>query len=102
MSNSLPMTMDAHKEFAGSILALGAIPDNDSTRAAIAQIVLHTPQEKPLTADGVLLELQRSIVNQAAWGVLEEIKQRQASEAKAATEAADAAVTIETNPSEVQ
>lgn len=71
----LPQTDDAIEIWIEEICELADFPLNDSTRHAVATVVMHVPMPRMLVAkSSVINELKRSKANQAAWNVIQAVK----------------------------
>jgi hypothetical protein len=73
----LPQTDAAIESWIVDICDLADFPLNDSTRHAVATVVMHTPMPKMFVAkQKVITELKRSKANQAAWNVIQAVKDK--------------------------
>lgn len=79
--SNLPRNEVEHAAWAGDILELAGLPDNDSFRHALASMVLH------LNAGVIrvpkyhfIKELVRSIANQAAYNIMMDLKNKEKAE----------------------
>lgn len=89
---SLPIGMTEFGHWADSIVLTYDLPDNDSTRFALATMILHldsTSASKPKRYFG--LAALKSMSNQIAGGVMQELKDKQ----QAARAAEVAALVVE-------
>lgn len=90
----LPIGVTEFGVWADEIIRLAKAPDNDSTRFALATMILHTPQEKhELPYSHFVGLLHKSMANQVAAGVMQDLKAKQ--------ETARAAATADATPTEV-
>lgn len=92
----LPIGMNDFDSWAQSIINVYLLPDNDSTRFALATMILHldsTSSSKPKAYFG--RATRKSMSNQIAAGVMQDLKQKQADKIKAEQEAVQKAATAE-------
>ena len=83
----LPIGMTEFEDWADSILAHSVAPNNDSTRFALATMILHLPSLASWKSKEYFLRaLHKSAANQIAAGVMQDLKQKQADAAKAAAQ----------------
>ncbi len=90
LPSPLPVGMTAFQEWASSIVELYGLPDNDSSRWALATQLLHvnaTSYYKSKRYFGVCS--LKSMANQIAAGVMQDLKAKQAAEQAKAAEAAN-------------
>lgn len=86
----LPLGVTEFNAWAGSVLALTPLPDNESTRFALASTLPHQPFNKFLIRRIFFARLlMKSAANQVAFGIMEELKAKQAAR-QAAQEQAEA------------
>lgn len=95
----LPIGMAEFDTWAKSVISLTKLPDNDSTRFALASTVPHQKAEKFLSPKiKYAWLLEKSAANQVAFGVMTELKEKQ--QRLAAEEAAkQAEATAQDGPS---
>lgn len=83
MSEALPQTPKAHNDWATAILELSGLPDNSSFRHALSTMVLHLPAGvMKASKQGFIKQLKRSIANQTAYTIMQDIKEQEANERK--------------------
>jgi hypothetical protein len=90
----LPIGMTEHEKWAGSVIALTNLPDNDSTRFALASTIPHQKAENFLVPKIKMARLlEKSAANQIAGAVMHELKDKQLKRAaeEAAKQAAEEA-----------
>ncbi len=74
----LPIGVTEFNAWAGSVLALTPLPDNASTRFALASTVPHQPHTKYLIPRIYFARLlMKSAANQVAFDVMEDLKAKQ-------------------------
>jgi len=108
LPSKLPQGMTEFETWASSIIKTYDMPDNDSTRFALAVSILHldaTSAFKPKVYFGKILI--KGAASQIAGGVMQELKEKQQALAKAEQEAAaakqaEATAQTESAPSDVQ
>lgn len=84
----LPIGMTEFDTWAKSVLALSNLPDNDSTRFALASTVPHQKAEHFYVAKIKFVRLlQKSAANQIAGGVMHDLKAKQLAAIEAAKQA---------------
>lgn len=93
----LPIGMTEFDSWAGSVIALTNLPDNDSTRFALASTIPHQKAEHFYVAKiKFAILLQKSAANQIAGGIMHELKAKQLAAIEAAAKQAE--VTAPTEP----
>lgn len=84
----LPLGMTEFETWAKSVLVLSNLPDNDSTRFALASTVPHQKAENFYVAKIKFVRLlQKSAANQVAGGVMHDLKTKQQAALEAAKQA---------------
>jgi hypothetical protein len=81
----LPQGLTEFSDFAQEVLSLSGLPDNDSTRFSLAVMVLHldsTSSHKPKRY--FIRSLQKTAANQVVSQVINDLKEKQAAQQKAA------------------
>lgn len=74
----LPIGVREYNAWADSVLALTNLPDNESTRFALASTIPHQPLTKALLPRIYFARLLiKAAANQVAFGVMEEMKAAQ-------------------------
>lgn len=83
----LPVGMAAHDEWAKSIISMTSVPDNDSTRFALASMVMHlSPTSSKKAAQYFIRALDKGAANEVAHAVLMKLKDKQDAARKAEQE----------------
>lgn len=87
--SALPQGRTEFDTWANSIVAIYAMPDNDSVRFALATMILHLPSTKSRVSKEFFgRSLQKSCSNQVAAALMQELKEKQQAEFKAQQEKA--------------
>lgn len=87
--SKLPIGMTAFDTWSQSIIDTFSLPNNDSTRFALATMILHVPAEGFYKPKAYFARLVlKSMSNQIAGGVMQDLKNKQIERAKAEEEAA--------------
>jgi hypothetical protein len=84
----LPVGVTEFHAWADKVIEAAGAPNNDSVKFALATMILHAgPQdaEKPLSY--FILSLKKSMANQVAAGIMQELKAKQQAEEAARIEA---------------
>lgn len=85
----LPVGRTEFEEWAKSIIDLSGAPDNDSTRFALASMILHaSPDKSNVPKQEFVSKLQKFMSNQVAAAIMQELKAKQEAALKAAAEEA--------------
>lgn len=78
LSTPLPVGMVEFKEWSDSILILSKVPDNDSTRFAIAVMIMHlNPDVDSVPKREMVRRLNKSAANEIANAVCLQLKEKQ-------------------------
>lgn len=86
----LPIGMTEFDTWAKSVIDLTRLPDNDSTRFALASTVPHQKADKFLTPKiKYAWLLEKSAANQVAFGIMTELKEKQQKLAEEAAKQAE-------------
>jgi hypothetical protein len=83
MSIELPQGRQEFDAFANNIISKAGLPDNDSTRFAVATSILHTPEPKSEVTEEYFVQiLKRGAARQVAVAVMQELKEKQKKQAE--------------------
>ncbi len=86
----LPHGMSEFESWSKSIIGLSRVPDNDSTRFAVAVMILHMdPSEDSKPKHWFVKKLNKAATNELAHGISMQIKKRQEERAAAEKAASD-------------
>ncbi len=87
--SALPQGRAEFTVWSNSIIEIYEMPDNDSVRFALATMIMHLPPTKCFIAKEYFgRSLHKSASNQVAHAMLQELKEKQQAEFKAAQERA--------------
>lgn len=74
----LPVGMVEFKEWSDGILSLSKVPDNDSTRFAVAVMIMHlNPDVDHVSKRNMIRRLNKSAANEVANAVCLQLKEKQ-------------------------
>lgn len=91
LPSPLPIGMKEFDEWAKSVLALTALPDNDSTRFALASTIPHQKAERYRVPKILFANmLLKSAANQVGGAVMHELKEKQKAAIEASAKQAEA------------
>lgn len=75
---TLPQGLTAYNAWATDVLKLAKVPDNDSTRFALAIMILHLPPQASSKAKEYFIRtLRKGATNEIAASVAQELKTKQ-------------------------
>lgn len=93
LPTKLPQGMTEFNTWADDILDIYNMPNNDSTKFALATAVMHLPATKAFVSKEYFGRiLVKGAANQVVYAVMQEAKERQAEKARQEQEAAAAVV----------
>lgn len=88
-SSPLPVGIAEFNEWSDSILSMSKVPDNDSTRFAVAVMILHLdPDVDAVPKREMVRRLNKSAANEVANAIATNLKEKQKAAAKLAAEIA--------------
>lgn len=83
----LPQTEAAVDAFVAEVCEVGGFPSNDSMKQAVCTQLMHVHQEASWVRKSTFIQaIRRAILNQCAYNLIQDIKQRAINEAKKAAE----------------
>lgn len=97
LPTALPENEPAHLAWSDSILELAGYPGNDSVRSAVASMVLHLDAGRTRASkQSFVAQIKRSIANQAAYNIMNDIKEKEKAARERQLKEASEAVVQET------
>lgn len=88
---ALPVGVTEFHEWSDEIIRLANAPNNDSTRFALATMILHvTPEKDKVPHSYFVAMLRKSMSNQVAAGIMHDLKAKQEAERAAELAASNA------------
>lgn len=77
LPSRLPRSQEEHQEWASSIIALSELEDSETLRHALASLIMHlSPVTTSCPKAYFVRSLQKAVVNDVAFNVLQQLKQK--------------------------